>query len=220
MTSARHHPPDELLLAYATGNIDPGHSLLVATHLQLCPVCRGDVAGFEDLCGRLLETQEPVPFLAPPLDPDTAPVPADAAVVSAVREPPPPGGFRLPQPLRSVVGDDPDALAWSWLGGRLRQHRIHLPGGNGVQVRLLRIDGGGSLPLHTHEGDELTLVLEGSYFDRTGIYQTGDVQLGDDDILHKPRVAPGESCLCLSVSCGPIQMTRWPWRMLNPLLRL
>ena len=38
-----HHPHDELLMEYAAGALDESHSLLVATHLSFCPVCRENV---------------------------------------------------------------------------------------------------------------------------------------------------------------------------------
>lgn len=36
----RFHISDDLLLSYASGNMDEASSLLVASHLALCPHCR------------------------------------------------------------------------------------------------------------------------------------------------------------------------------------
>ena len=38
--SAQYHLSDELLLSYSAGTLDEASSLLVATHLALCPHCR------------------------------------------------------------------------------------------------------------------------------------------------------------------------------------
>ena len=39
-----HHPTDEFLLDYAAGALGEPKSLLVATHLSMCPACRGGAA--------------------------------------------------------------------------------------------------------------------------------------------------------------------------------
>ena len=44
--SIRHHLTDELLLAYAAGNLAESWSLAVASHLSLCPACREREAQF------------------------------------------------------------------------------------------------------------------------------------------------------------------------------
>ena len=36
----QHHLPDDLLLTYAAANLAEAWSLVVATHLSLCPECR------------------------------------------------------------------------------------------------------------------------------------------------------------------------------------
>lgn len=41
--TVRHHIGDDLLLSYAAGTLDEASSLLVATHLALCPHCRAQI---------------------------------------------------------------------------------------------------------------------------------------------------------------------------------
>ena len=36
----KHHPDDDLLLAFAAGRSEAGPALLVAVHLESCPGCR------------------------------------------------------------------------------------------------------------------------------------------------------------------------------------
>ena len=40
VVSVRHHPDDELLLDYASGALGEAESLVIATHMALCPICR------------------------------------------------------------------------------------------------------------------------------------------------------------------------------------
>src|SRR5579864_5918268 len=52
----QHHPMDTTLAAFAGGTLDEGRSLVVATHLAACPVCRRRLAAFEGVGGALLES--------------------------------------------------------------------------------------------------------------------------------------------------------------------
>ncbi|MBT5567275.1 MAG: histidine kinase, partial [Rhodospirillaceae bacterium] len=53
--NASHHPSDDLLWSYAAGSLDEPSSILIATHLSLCPVCRAVVAKAESVGGELFE---------------------------------------------------------------------------------------------------------------------------------------------------------------------
>ena len=63
------------------------------------------------------------------------------------------------------------------------------------------------VPQHTHEGSELTLVLEGAFRDKTGRYARGDLALADGSIEHRPVAEPGEDCMCLTVTDAPLRLT-------------
>ena len=56
-----HHPSEELLLDYATGALDEGWSIALATHLALCPDCRQKVAEMEAIGAAFMETAAPIP---------------------------------------------------------------------------------------------------------------------------------------------------------------
>ena len=49
-----HHPPEELLSAFAAGKLDEGEHLVVAVHASQCPVCRRFVRAVETICGGAL----------------------------------------------------------------------------------------------------------------------------------------------------------------------
>ena len=51
----------------------------------------------------------------------------------------------------------------------------------------------------------LTLVLQGGYSDANGSYAPGDLQVADSEILHNPIADPGEDCINLSVTTGPLR---------------
>ena len=60
--SVKHHPSDELLLDYASGALDEGWSLAVATHLALCPDSRQRVSEIEAIGASFLESLSPPPL--------------------------------------------------------------------------------------------------------------------------------------------------------------
>lgn len=221
---AKHHPDEELLMAYAAGSAAEPLSLLVATHLALCPDCRREVERLEALGGTLLEEIEPAPvggelaarvmdrLETPPdwLAAETGEAKARGAATA--------GDPRLPRPLRDYVGAPLDELAWKRRGGTAEAEI--LPAARGFRTRIMRIDPGTAVPSHTHAGRELTLVLSGGFSDQGGHYLRGDVALADDTTVHSPVADPGEPCICLAVTDGPLRLTGRFARLLNPFLRI
>ena len=59
---------------------------------------------------------------------------------------------------------------------------------------------GAKVPLHTHNGKEFILVLEGSFSDEYGTYSKGDLQINDSKIKHKPLSCHKNGCICLTIT--------------------
>ena len=203
-----HHPGDDLLLAYSAGTLDEATSLLVATHLALCPVCRSDLDLLDTIGGALIE-QAHVTETADASIPDTilnAASDARHANPAETMDSPPKqtGAYVLPQPLRNQVGADAAGLAWRTIGGGIRQFPVSIEGG-GSTARLLYIPAGKGVPDHGHHGLEMTLVLAGSFYDRGSYYRRGDVGIADPGVVHHPTAGPEEDCICLAVTDAPLK---------------
>lgn len=208
-----HHPTDEHLLSYATGALPRPPSLLIASHLALCPLCRKAVEAMEAIGGAVLETGEPMAVSEGLLERVLARLDAEAEEpglepAPAVGDPP------LPRPLRDVVGGDLAHLPWSGDGGIAQASLLADDGG--FSTTLIRIEAGRTVPCHTHEGDELTLVLRGGFSDPTGHYGRGDLALADPSVEHSPVADPDETCLCLTVTAAPPRLTTPSGRNLDP----
>lgn len=214
-----HHPSDDLLLEYATGTQREPVALLVATHLALCPRCRHQTSNLEALGGALMEQLDPQPVAAESLtrlldrldEIETPPAPERS-------DPPAAHGCGLPRPLRDYVGGSLDRLKWRHLGP-FAEARL-LPDFAGFTTRLLRVRAGAATPTHTHEGIELTLVLEGGFKDVSGHYLRGDVEEADSAVDHRPVADADEDCLCLAVTDAPLRLTGLLGRLLNPFVRI
>lgn len=209
-----HHPTDDLLLAYAAGDLSEAWSLVIATHLALCPACRHAVRDGEEIGGVLIDELAPEHLSSDALEQTLARVVAAEAMPAATsvraddKGPVP----LLPQPLRDYAGGDVGDLRWRRLG-RGAYHIPLIKGGRGETARLLKIPAGGPVPAHGHNGLELTMVLCGSFSDASGRFARGDVETADADMVHQPIADPGEDCVCLAVTDAPL-------RFRSPLARL
>ena len=68
------------------------------------------------------------------------------------------------------------------------------------ELKLIKMDPGVSVPLHSHGGKEYILVLEGSFRDEYGEYSKGDIQINDQKIKHTPIASRDTGCVCLSIT--------------------
>lgn len=217
-TVPNHHIPAELLLDYAAGSLAQPWSLVVACHLTLCPHCRREVAAIERVGGSLLEQGEARPMrpgafeaIAGQLGRQDAP--SSAAPFRAS------GDRLLPAPLRDYL-PDPGHVAWRWSGKGLRSHALPVPVPRGGLVSLLRVAPGAGLPIHTHGGDEMTLVLSGGFTDEQGEFRRGDVEVADGAVNHRPVAMLGEPCICLAVTDAPLRFQGPLGWVLNQWARL
>jgi putative transcriptional regulator len=198
------HPSDDLLADYGAGALAEGWSLAVAAHLAMCPDCRAEAIALDAIGGAVLDGLPEVPMSDSALDH------ALAAIQDARQqqpEPPKPANPApvLPAPLAEYVGGDVDAIRWRSIGGKVRQ--CILDTGGEASARLLTIPPGAAVPEHSHSGREIILVLQGSVFDGDAVYGPGDVQQADTDVTHMPAAGPGEECICLLVTDGPLKFT-------------
>jgi len=216
----KHHLSDELLMDYAAGACSEPVSLLVATHLALCPDCRARASGFEAVGGALLDDLPETAVAAGSLDAlmarlDEPEAPIQAKVPAPTGDP----ARMLPQPLRDYVGGDLSTLNWRRATRGVERADIAIPGDDGYAAQVLRIRPGCAVPQHSHRGDEYVMVLTGGYTDESGDFERGDVQIADPDVEHKPVAMEGEDCICLAVMDAPVRLTGPIGRLFNPFVR-
>lgn len=217
--SVKHHISDAFLIDYASGSLSEGWSLAVASHLALCPECRGRLSAMEGAAGALLdkagdsgnEDESWARFKAGAIN-----IKAEEIRPVVVKNT---SAAVLPEPLRSYLGGDLADLKWRALGRGAYQILIDTKD-PGTQVRLLRIPAGKPVPEHTHEGRELTLVLAGSFRDGDDLFARGDIEEADGDLLHTPTATDGEDCICLAVTEAPLKFSSWIVRLMQPILKI
>lgn len=211
--SPQHHIPPELLLDYAGGSLDESWSLVVACHLTLCPHCRTELAAVEQVGGSMLEGIAPQPMRSSGFaavagrlgeqdraGQEAAPAGSPNARFSQGRR-----GGGIPKPLHDYLRTGVDRIAWRWSGAGLHSFALPVPKARGGMVSLLKIAPGTGMPIHTHSGEEMTLVLSGGFTDENGAFERGDVEIADGSIEHRPVAMAGQPCICLAVTDAPLR---------------
>lgn len=211
----RHHPNDATLLAYAAGGLAQSLSVLTATHLAMCPRCRARVADAESAGGTLLAATPPQPMRAGSLAAVMARL--DGATDRVVDRPHACMSRLAPSPLGDLLPGDLGKVRWWPLGPGIRQAFAGREGGG---IKMLRIAPGRSVPQHGHRGQELTLILSGSYSDETGRYQAGDIADMDSEIDHQPISDSDVDCVCVIAADAPLVFRGLVPRLMQPFVRI
>ncbi len=203
MTIPRH-PSDELLLARAAGALDPATSLIVDTHVALCPDCRAEADLMDAVGAELMEALPPLAMSDGALERLFAVLdagPADATPAHPV-EP------DLPAPVRDLAVEALRLGRWRRLAPGVEALDLPVdPRAPAGSVQLLRLQPGRGVPRHSHSGQELTLVLDGAFRDERGRFGIGDLVLCDDRDTHRPVAEPGRVCLALAVTEAPLRLS-------------
>lgn len=211
MTTITHHTPDALLAAYAAGSLPQPFALAVAAHISLCLDCRAAYEAHLISGGAVLETSslESVSqgLKSNVLDLLDAPIAARPVYQRS-------GVF--PGPVMEALKGKPPR--WKSLGMGVRQSI--LSDGHDGSVRLLYIPPGRAVPDHSHNGLELTLVLQGCFSDDTGRFGVGDLEVADQALEHTPVADAGAPCICLAATDAPLRFNSLIPRLLQPLFRI
>ena len=125
----------------------------------------------------------------------------------------------VPSCLKKLIPNGFDKLKWKSFGKSLRISHLET-GDSQREVALHRISPGAKIANHDHRGQEITVVLKGSFSDEEGLYMPGDFIVKKSGEKHKPIVSKDSECICLTVSDGPIKLTGFFARFLNPFYDL
>ena len=206
---------DVLIAQYVAGSLPEPARVLVESHLEMRPEAMSFVSDLEGLAGEALELAEPAAVVSRDLS-------LEAIFASAA--PPMPDFFMppsrsdpgFPKALRDYVGTDRKTVPWKTKLPGLKEHVIFRRGGS--EATLLWARAGRALPNHTHEGLELTLVLEGAFHDHRGRFVPGDISVADESLDHRPVADDDAPCLCLSVLFAPLKFTGPRTRFIGDLI--
>jgi putative transcriptional regulator len=217
MTDTHHTAPDDVLMGYATGTLAKAFDLVLATHVSLSDDARARLETFEALGGAVLCDLDAgdLAQAAPAEDSLQQTLEKIGGAAPLARRAVPAQGI-FPTPLQDAVGGDASAVTWRPLGGGVKQCVLHSDDG-GV-ARLLLIPAGREMPVHSHHGAEMTLVLQGAYCDEGGRFARGDLEVADTEITHQPIAEPGEDCICLVATNAKLRFRSLLPRLAQPFI--
>lgn len=196
---------DALLADYSAGKLPVILHAVVASHLTLKPENWSFVRVMEAAAGDAMVASDRVPFS----DRD-AMLDAIFAVADDVSEAgrgartASPHGI-IPAPLVPMCGEDISGIKWQRQLPGFRAAKVS--DADGLEASLLWIKAGRRMPSHSHDGSEITLVLQGAFSDGSGRYARGDIAIADHEVDHRPVAEEGEDCICLAVTDAPLRLT-------------
>ena len=74
------------------------------------------------------------------------------------------------------------------------------------------------MPEHEHRGEEITVLLQGSFSDADGSYTRGDFLVRHAGEAHEPTATQDMDCICLVCLERPVRPRGLLYRMLEPLV--
>ncbi len=219
------HPEPKLLEAFVKGELNTGLSVAISAHLEMCESSRQaanaieaeissqwaeeSVANSIEFGTELDSLMEAITATAQVKE-ESLQTPGNNKVAiewdTGTRE------VELPSVLAKIASE---GLEWKRVAGGISEASVILD--DKTQCEFLHMKPGSQVPLHKHQGTEVTLVLDGSFSDDFGEYKPSDFLLRTNKDTHQPRTEEG--CLCFAVLDSPLTFTSGLARLLNPFLR-
>lgn len=214
-----HHPTDDILNAYVNAELPVSVSVAVSIHTEMCDTCARKVAAkteraaqnnlvdeipsipsdfdfnFDDMLNSITQDDSRDPVASKPID---------YIKVAGL-------SLEKPRALSNIKSSD-----WLQLG-KLSRSRMTLDDDE-LRSSMLYIDADGDVPQHTHNGFEITVLLDGEFSDEMGHYRKGDFIWLDGKHNHNPKTIDG--CLCYTVVSDSLHFSQGISRLLNPIGKL
>ena len=202
-------------MKYSSGTLCEAFSLAVATHISMCDDCRAALESFEAVGGALLNVSTPEEMSVDSFESVMALIESEPAEITKLASQP---KSDVPSALSDYIGGSLHDVKWRPIGLGVKQSLLKTSGNS--TARLLYIPAGTAGPHHSHNGNELTLVLKGAFEDEISRFGPGDVEMADEDLDHQPVAIEGEDCICLAVTDAPLKFQTLVHKLVQPFLKI
>lgn len=197
----KHHLNEQLLMGYAAGILPEAFSLVIATQVSISDEARARLESYEAIGGGMLEDSDIEEISPNALDLIFKKIEKSKSTIKTKTPAMVEGIF--PEPLKKYAGDELNSIKWKNIGRGVKQSILKTD--KNASARLLYIPAGTAMPNHGHNGLEMTLVLEGSFYDKNDHFKRGDIEIGDQELHHKPTASNDGPCICLIASDAPLK---------------
>ena len=179
---------NELIFGYSSGNLGEAKSLFVSMYLYLNSIAAKKASIFDNiLADNFVNLDEVAPKKLNYKDCINADTSKEFIGINKKNF----------NPLFNLVGDFKNI---NWKSIYKGFEEFNIPVDDDDNIKLIKMDPGTSVPLHSHNGKEYILVLEGSFCDEYAEYKKGDLQINDQKIKHSPTACEKDGCICLSIT--------------------
>ena len=177
---------NELIFGYSSGSLGEAKSLFVTMYLYLNSLAAKKASVFNNMLAENFNNLEDI-------------APKNLKYSDCINKTPETkiNIDKSINPLTNFLGDLKN-INWKSVYKGFKEFKI--PTEDDDSIKLIKMDPGTSVPLHSHNGKEFILVLEGSFCDEHGEYKKGDMQINDQKIRHNPTACINEGCVCLSIT--------------------
>lgn len=222
-----YHPDSRYLTDFATANLPLAEAVCVSAHLEFCGKCRAHVQQLTEVGGHLFTQLQPQAVNEDSFTALMARVSGSAQeqapVTVAVQAPredveeAPQSNVFLPRAVRRLASGSLDKLRWVQLGKALRVAPLQVTDAS-RETAIYDIRAGGRMPEHEHRGEEITVLLQGSFSDADGSYKRGDFVVRHAGESHQPTATMDKDCICLVCLERPVRPRGLFYRLLEPLV--
>ena len=177
---------NELIFNYSSGNLGEAKSLFTSMYLYLNSIAAKKASIFDNMLAQNFKKLEGIE-------------PKKLKYTDCIKAPDLKNQKETiyNNPITHLIGDF-NNIDWKSIYKGFKEFNI--PVNDNDSVKLIKMDPGTSVPLHSHNGKEYILVLDGSFCDEYGEYNKGDMQINDQKIKHNPTACNSDGCVCLSIT--------------------
>ena len=177
---------NQLIFDFASGSLGPSKSIFASTYLYLNSKASKINKTFESLLGEDLFKNEDIPVSNLKY---TDCISNDAPFSKKID--------LNSSPISKIVGPI-NKINWKQVYKGFFEFKPNIQDED--NLKLIKMDPGTKVPLHSHHGKEYILVISGSFRDEYGTYSKGDIQINDQKIKHNPIASNNEGCICLTIT--------------------
>jgi putative transcriptional regulator len=177
---------NELIFGYSSGKLGEAKSLFTSMYLFLNSVAAKKASVFDNMLAQNFDEIEGI-------EPKKLKYTDCIKAPSSIKQ----NKNTSINPLNRLIGDF-NNIDWKTVYKGFKEFKISL--NDNDSVKLIKMEPGTSVPLHSHNGKEYILVLDGSFCDEYGEYNKGDMQINDQQIKHNPTANHSDGCVCLSIT--------------------
>ena len=177
---------NELIFGYSSGKLGEAKSLFTSMYLYLNSVAAKKATVFDNMLAQNFDEIEGI-------EPKKLKYTDCIKAPSSIKQ----NKNTSINPLNRLIGDF-NNIDWKTVYKGFKEFKISL--NDNDSVKLIKMEPGTSVRLHSHNGKEYILVLDGSFCDEYGEYNKGDMQINDQQIKHNPTANHFDGCVCLSIT--------------------